>query len=63
MLWPHHFDIAFIRFVGEGTDEHKDPQLAFGFAPQSDGIDMPYLYWYGWPMPDGLADAPAPGAT
>lgn len=63
VLWPHHFDLAFLRFVGFDADVHTDPQLSFGFAPESEGIPMPYLYWYGWPMPEGLLHQPAPGKT
>ena len=63
VLWPHHFDLAFLRFVGPGTDVHQDPQLALGLASESEGIPMPYLYAYGWPMPEGIAETPAPGAT
>jgi Family of unknown function (DUF5996) len=54
VLWPHHFDVAFLRFTTDGTDEHKHPQLGTGFAPQSEGFPDPYLYVYAWPMPDGL---------
>lgn len=48
VIWPHHFDMAFIWFATSGTNEHKDPHLAIGFAPFSNGIDRPYFYGYGW---------------
>jgi hypothetical protein len=60
VLWPHHFDLSFIWFLTNKTNEHKDPHINFGFAPFSDGIPQPYIYAYRWPMPDGLADIPLP---
>ena len=58
VLWPHHFDMGFIWFAGNGTDEHADPQIAFGFAPFSDGLDRPYVYAYAWSNPTGYVQAP-----
>lgn len=60
VLWPHHFDLSFLLFLTSKTDEHKDPQINFGFAPFSDGIPDPYMYVYRWPMPDGLAEKDLP---
>ncbi len=58
VLWPHHFDLGFLLFPGDGQDEHSDPQLAFGFAPFSDGLDRPYVYAYGWSPEAGYLDIP-----
>ena len=58
VVWPHHFDMAFLFFPGDGTDEHSDPQLAFGFAPFSDGLERPYIYAYGWSAAAGYVDIP-----
>ena len=58
VLWPHHFDMAFLLFPGDGQDEHKDPHLAFGFAPFSAGLDRPYIYAYGWSQKAGYLDIP-----
>ena len=55
VLWPHHFDMAFIWFPTKGTDEHNDPQIAFGFAPFSTGMERPYIYAYAWSKPGGYA--------
>lgn len=56
VLWPHHFDIAFICFPSDQVNEHKDPQIAFGFAPFSAGLDRPYIYAYGWSEATGYLD-------
>ena len=53
VLWPHHFDLAFIWFATDGTDEHSDPQIAYGFAPFSVGLERPYIYAYAWSKPTG----------
>jgi len=56
VIWPHHFDIAFIWFATNSINEHKDPHMAFGFAPFSDGIDRPYFYAYGWSQTTGYVE-------
>ena len=48
VIWPHHFDMAFMWFASENMDEHTAPHLAIGFAPFSDGVNRPYFYAYGW---------------
>ena len=53
VLWPHHFDLAFIWFATDGKDEHNDPQIAYGFAPFSPGLERPYIYAYAWSKPTG----------
>lgn len=58
VLWPHHFDMGFIWFPGGGSDEHLDPQIAFGFAPFSDGRERPYVYAYAWSQTTGYVEAP-----
>jgi len=67
VIWPHHFDIAFMWFATESMDEHKAPHLAIGFAPFSDGIDRPYFYGYGWSQETGYVqvevDPPAQAIT
>lgn len=65
VMWPHHFDMAFLFFPGEGSNEHNDPQLAFGFAPNSTGLARPYFYAYGWSPAAGYVDIPvaAPGQS
>jgi hypothetical protein len=59
VLWPHHFDMAFLYFLA-GQDEHSDPHINFGFSPESPGFPRPYFYVYRYPMPDGLLGAPLP---
>ncbi|MCY4072583.1 MAG: DUF5996 family protein [Chloroflexi bacterium] len=58
VLWAHHFDLGFLWFPGASMDEHKDPQLAFGFAPYSPGLDRPYFYAYGWSPDTGYLALP-----
>ena len=58
VLWPHHFDTAFICFPSDQINEHSDPQIAFGFAPASPGLDRPYIYAYAWSEPTGYLDLP-----
>lgn len=53
VVWAHHFDMAFIWFATNDTDEHHDPHVAIGFAPFSEGIDRPYFYAYGWSQETG----------
>ena len=67
VLWPHHFDMGFIWFPGPGSDEHADPQISYGFAPFSDGLERPYIYAYAWSKATGYiqveVDAPAQAIT
>lgn len=67
VIWPHHFDMAFMWFATESMDEHTAPHLALGFAPFSDGIDRPYFYAYGWSQKTGYVqveiDPPAQAIT
>ena len=58
VLWPHHFDLAFIWFPAEQADEQRDPQIAYGFAPFSPGLDRPYFYAYAWSRPTGYLELP-----
>ena len=58
VLWPHHFDLAFIWFPTEDRDEHSAPQIAYGFSPFSPGLDRPYLYAYAWSKPTGYLQLP-----
>lgn len=58
VLWAHHFDLGFLWFPGANMDEHKDPQLAFGFASYSPGLDRPYFYAYGWSPTAGYLQIP-----
>ncbi len=58
VLWPHHFDTAFICFPTEQTNERSDPQIAFGFAPFSPGLERPYIYAYAWSQPAGYLELP-----
>ena len=53
VIWPHHFDMAFIWFATSAMDEHTAPHIMIGFAPFSDGKDRPYFYGYGWSKDTG----------
>ncbi len=50
--------MGFIWFPGAGSDEHADPQIAYGFAPFSDGLGHPYIYAYAWSKSTGYVQAP-----
>ena len=67
VMWPHHFDMAFMWFATMDMNEHQDPHMAIGFAPFSDGIDRPYFYGYGWSKDTGYVqvelDPPAQAIT
>ena len=58
VLWPHHFDLAFIWFPTAQADEHSAPQIAYGFSPFSPGLARPYIYAYAWSMPTGYLRLP-----
>jgi len=58
VLWPHHFDLAFIWFATERTNEQSDPHIAYGFAPFSPGLARPYIYAYAWSRPTGYLQLP-----
>lgn len=57
-LWPHHFDLAFIWFATERTNEQRDPHIAYGFAPFSPGLARPYIYAYTWSQSTGYVQLP-----
>ena len=58
VLWAHHFDLGFLWFPGDGTDEHRDAHIACGFAPSSPGLPRPYIYAYAWSQPTGYLQLP-----
>jgi len=62
VIWTHHFDLSFVWFTGNEADEHNAPHINFGFAPHSDGFEMPYIYVYGWSPEENYVkiDPPAP---
>lgn len=57
VVWPEHFDLSTLWFVGDQPDDHQ-PHMNFGFAPFSPGLPRPYLYAYAYPYP-AQYDAPA----
>ena len=60
IIWPHSFRPIIFVFCGSGSDEQNDPHMNFGFAPYSATIDRPYLYFYAWPIPEGIMFVPLP---
>ena len=58
VLWPHHFDLAFIWFANDSMDEHSDSHIAYGFAPFSPGLERPYFYAYAWSQTTGYLQLP-----
>lgn len=63
VVWPHHFDLSFLWFAGEGKDERHDPHMNFGFSPYTEGIDGAYFYAYAWSEKTGYLDIPTPPKT
>lgn len=63
VIWPHHFDLSFLWFAGEGTDEREDPHMNFGFSPYTEEIDGAYFYSYAWSKATGYLDIPTPPKT
>lgn len=59
VVFPHHFDLSFLWFLGDHQDEHQ-PHINFGFAPFSDGYPRPYFYTYVYPVPAGYTEMPLP---
>lgn len=51
LVWPDHFDLSMLWFSGTEINESQ-PHLNFGFAPDSPGLEFPYLYAYAYPYPD-----------
>lgn len=47
--WPHHFDIATLVTIDEGTDEEDARTVGIGLAPSGGGYDE--WYWYVTPRP------------
>lgn len=60
VVWPHGFDLSFLWFRGNISDEQREPHLNFGFSPGSEGLPRPYLYAYAWPTPDDLTSRSVP---
>ncbi len=57
VVWPEHFDLSTLWFVGTEIDESQ-PHFNFGYAPFSEGLEQPYLYAYAYPYPEHY-DPPA----
>jgi hypothetical protein len=55
VLWTHGFDLSTLWFV-QGMNEAEDPQINFGFSPGTPDVGQPYLYFYAWPLPEGLRE-------
>jgi hypothetical protein len=59
--WPHHFDIAFLVALEEGTPE-KARSIGIGVSPGDGYYAQPYLYVSPYPKPDtGNLPALPPG--
>lgn len=57
VLWPHGFDAAFLWFESAAaSSDETDPHIGIGFSPGSPGLEQPYFFVYGWPLPDGLTE-------
>ena len=51
--WPHHFDIAVLRSLGE------DKSIGVGLSPGDGSYDEPYWYVSPWPYPSKERERPA----
>jgi hypothetical protein len=47
-VWPHGFDLSFLWFATDQTNEQTAPHMNFGFAPYSEDVTEPYFYSYAW---------------
>jgi len=61
-LWPHGFDLSTIWFPfgSPEMNEKVNPQMNFGFSPGTSDDEGPYIYFYAWPVPDGLVGTKLP---
>jgi len=59
LVWPHGFDASFLWFATHDASEQA-PHLSFGFSPGSEGFDRPYLYFYAYPIPEGMLSISLP---
>lgn len=50
--WPHHFDVASLITLDEGTDAEEARSIGVGFSPGDGSYDQPYFYVTPWPYPD-----------
>ena len=60
--WPHHFDIATLVRLEEGSAETAR-SVGIGFSPGDEYYAQPYVYISPWPRPDiaALPQLPPPG--
>ncbi len=61
VVWPEHFDLSFIWYAKDADD--NAPQMNFGFAPFSPGMDRPYLYVTVYPLPADFTPPTLPDAA
>ncbi|GAB4514896.1 MAG: hypothetical protein OHK0046_17620 [Anaerolineae bacterium] len=55
VVWAEHFDLSTLWFhPGNPTMDDSKAHMNFGFAPFSSGYDLPYLYVYIYPYPEGF---------
>ena len=55
LCWPHHFDIATLLTVDDGTEDGVTKTVGVGMAPMGGGFES--WYWYVTPYPYPAADA------
>ena len=67
VLWPHHFDVAFLWFSGrlipDGDPmdaENSDEQMNIGFLFGDDSIPEPYFYITAFPWQESFKDTALP---
>ncbi len=67
VLWPHHFDVAFLWFSGRLVPdkdpkdaENADEQMNIGFLFGDETISEPYFYITAYPWQDAFKDTELP---
>jgi hypothetical protein len=67
LLWPHHFDLAFLWLTGRlvpgqapANADYADEQMNFGFSTGDESIPAPYFYATAYPKPDSFTRSPLP---
>ena len=67
LLWPHHFDIAFLWFSGRlipdsdpADAEHSDEQMNIGFSFGDDSVPEAYFYISAYPWQQEFIQGPLP---
>lgn len=53
LVWGHGFDLSTLWFV-DGSDDHNDAHINFGFSPGTPEVGQAYVYFYVFPAQNEL---------